>query len=81
MARKRYSAKPKAAIIIFIIVIAYAISFSVMLLFRPSTAIYEVVAGGLTQTYTCLLYTSMRYFKETYGAKICDLKDLIVSLR
>lgn len=23
----------------------------------------------------------MRYFKETYGAKICDLKDLIVSLR
>ena len=52
MARKRYSAKPKAAIIIFIIVIAYAISFSVMLLFRPSTAIYEVVAGGLTQTYT-----------------------------
>lgn len=23
-----------------------------MLLFRPSTAIYEVVAGGLTQTYT-----------------------------
>ncbi|GAB6160572.1 HlyD family efflux transporter periplasmic adaptor subunit [Howardella ureilytica] len=52
MARKRYSAKPKAAIIIFIIVIAYAISFSVMILFRPTTAIYEVVAGGLSQTYT-----------------------------
>ena len=52
MARKRYSPRPNAAIVIFAVIIFYAVCFIIFYFRSPNTQVYEVVSGSINNSFS-----------------------------